>query len=57
MPLLVTDSLSKLQSRHHLIGWSASLYKVSMRDTRVFSMTFSWQNHDQTCAFTPVLSY
>lgn len=57
MPLLVVDAFSKLQSRHHLIGWSVSLYKVSMGEASVVSMTFSWQNHDQTFAFASVLSY
>ena len=57
MPLLVIDAFSKLQSPHHLIGWLVSLDEFSMRDTSVVSMTFSWQNHDQTSAFTPVLSY
>nr|WP_313061565.1 hypothetical protein [Moraxella sp. CTOTU49097] len=40
-----------------IIRFDSSLHEVSMRDTGVVSMTFSWQNHDQTCAFTPVLSY
>lgn len=57
MPYLVIDSFSKLQSRLHRIGWSVSLYKVSMREASVVSMTFLWQNHDQACAFTRVLSY
>jgi len=34
-----------------------SLDDLSMGDTSVVSMTFSWQNHDQSCGFTPVLSY
>jgi len=40
-----------------IIRFDSRLHKVSMRDTGVVSMTFLWQNHDQTCAFTPVLSY
>nr|WP_186008016.1 hypothetical protein [Moraxella osloensis] len=40
-----------------IIRFDGSLHEVSMRDTSVVSMTFSWQNHDQACAFTAVLSY
>ncbi|MBD3728006.1 MAG: hypothetical protein IE936_13200 [Moraxella osloensis] len=51
-------SLTHFQSgKAPIIRFDGSLHKVSMRDTGVVSMTFLWQNHDQTCAFTPVLSY